>query len=80
MARARARALASKEASDAFAAKADKATPKVNTVPIKLFKDVWGPDEVRFTAGETVDFPVETAKRLIKAGAAERADPMPGDE
>lgn len=63
----------------------EDAAPKGKTVPVYLHKDVWGDPgptgmDTRYGAGSVVDLPVEQAKKLIKGGFAERADPMPGDD
>lgn len=57
----------------------DTSDGKPKTVPILLRKDVWGDDDARHAAGSVVDWPVDAARRLIAAGKAERADPMPGE-
>ncbi len=52
----------------------------VKTVPIIILRDTWlGEQRVR-ASGEPVDWPIAEAKKLIAAKAAERADPLPGDE
>lgn len=53
--------------------------PKKGETPIRLKADVWFQDDVRTTAGAVVKVDVETAKRLIAADKAERADPLPGE-
>lgn len=47
--------------------------------PVKLIRDYWPEEDKRIEAGATLDMPVADAKRLIAAGVAERADPMPGE-
>ncbi|WP_085033933.1 hypothetical protein [Ensifer aridi] len=47
--------------------------------PIRLLFDTWGEDEKRIQAGTVREVPVSTAKELIAAGKAERADPLPGE-
>lgn len=46
--------------------------------PITLLRDYW-PETERVKAGTKMDLPVAEAKRLIEAGVAERADPLPGE-
>jgi len=50
------------------------------TTPLLLIRDAWDHNGDRQPAGSVADFEIQTAKDLIKAGAAERADPLPGDE
>lgn len=50
--------------------------PKAGTVPVKLLYDFWTEEE-RIKKGTILDVPVKTAKELIDAGKAERADPLP---
>jgi len=50
------------------------------TAPVKLFYDFWIKEGERAKAGTVIDLPTAQAKDMIKAGKAERADPMPGDE
>lgn len=52
---------------------------KVKTAPVKLLRDYWPVNDERQAAGVVVDLPVPEAKRLIEAGVAERADPLPGE-
>ncbi|ANL02696.1 hypothetical protein EVC10_006 [Rhizobium phage RHph_Y25] len=56
------------------------AEAKEKTTPIRLLYDMWAADENRIKAGTVLDLPVSTAKQIISAGKAERADPLPGDE
>lgn len=53
--------------------------PKAATVPVLLKFATWDMDGQRHEKGETVDFPVDVAKRLIADGKAERNDPFPGE-
>jgi hypothetical protein len=53
------------------------AAPK--SVPVLLRKATWDMDGQRHEAGETVDLPVDVAKRLIALGKAQRNDPFPGE-
>lgn len=48
-------------------------------VPVRLIHDVWLKDEERTAAGTVVSVSLGEAKRLIAAGKAERADPLPGE-
>lgn len=48
--------------------------------PVRLLYDTWDENEARVAAGSVVDMDIEDAKVLIRAGKAERADPMPGEE
>lgn len=48
-------------------------------VPVKLLRDTWQ-GETRIVAdGSVIDLPPADARRLIDAGVAERADPLPGE-
>lgn len=51
---------------------------KSASVPILLTHDAWIGDE-RHYAGDTVEFPVDQAKKLIAEGKATRNDPFPGE-
>lgn len=55
--------------------------PDETKVPMLLKVDYW-PEEggERHKAGKVVEIPVSKAKELLKAGKAERADAMPGDD
>jgi len=44
--------------------------------PIKLTHDFWGEDG-RVKAGSVIDVDVKTAKEMLAAKKAERADPLP---
>lgn len=48
--------------------------------PVKALRDVWNEDGERIAAGSVTEVPVSLAKAWIAAGAAERADPMPGED
>ena len=50
------------------------------TAPVLLKYDFWETENIRHKAGLVVNIPLELAKELIKAGKADRADPMPGDD
>jgi hypothetical protein len=70
--------------------------PGTKLVGVVLKRDYWapwyaraqwpGPPETgfqgdnRMPAGSGIHLPIEEAKRLIAAGAAERNDPLPGDD
>ena len=49
------------------------------TAPVKLIRDYWPEEDKRIAAGTKLDMPTADAKRLIEAGVAERADPLPGE-
>jgi len=50
------------------------------TAPIRLIRDTWvGETRVR-ADGEVIEMPTADARRLIDAGVAERADPLPGED
>lgn len=49
-------------------------------IPVKLLYDRWNADEIREPAGKIIDVAISEAKKLIAAGKAQRADPLPGDE
>lgn len=47
--------------------------------PVKLLRDTWvGVERVK-ADGSIVKMPAKDARRLIEAGVAERADPLPGE-
>jgi len=48
-------------------------------VPLRLLRDFWDDVGLRHRRGDAVKVDVETAKRLISAGKAERDDPLPGE-
>lgn len=52
---------------------------KVKLAPVKLLRDYWPKENERIEAGTVLDLPTADAKRLIEAGVAERADPLPGE-
>lgn len=52
---------------------------KGGNTPIRLMYDTWFKEDERTRAGAVVKVDVETAKRLIREGKAERADPLPGE-
>lgn len=52
---------------------------KGGSTPIRLMYDTWFKEDERTRAGSVVKVDVETAKRLIREGKAERADPLPGE-
>lgn len=54
--------------------------PKAKTAPVRLLYDVWDAEGERQPKGKVLEMPLDDAKRLIKEGKAERADPLPGDE
>jgi hypothetical protein len=66
------------EAANAVARKpgAKKAGAKV---PVRLLYDTWGDNDQRIAAGTVVDLDLDKAKELLRAGKAERADPLPGE-
>ena len=48
--------------------------------PIRLLRDTWVGED-RITAdGSIIEMPAKDARRLIEAGVAERADPLPGED
>lgn len=52
---------------------------KEKTTPIKLLRDTWIGEDRIVADGSVRDFPLKEARRLIDAGVAERADPLPGE-
>jgi hypothetical protein len=56
-------------------------------MPVKVLRDYWASEEARaewpspasnrIAAGRVVEFVVREVRRLIEAGVAERADPLP---
>jgi hypothetical protein len=55
------------------------AEAREKTTPVKLLYAVWLEEGKRTPAGTVLEVPVSEAKKLIAAGKAERADPLPGD-
>lgn len=47
--------------------------------PIKLKRDTWVGEERIIADGSIIEMPAKDARRLIDAGVAERADPLPGE-
>lgn len=47
--------------------------------PIKLIRDTWVGEERIVANGKVIEMPAKDARRLIEAGVAERADPLPGE-
>ncbi|WP_164548805.1 hypothetical protein [Mesorhizobium sp. M7D.F.Ca.US.005.01.1.1] len=47
--------------------------------PIKLIRDTWVGEERIKADGTVINMPAKDARRLIEAGVAERADPLPGE-
>lgn len=55
------------------------ADEKEKTAPIRLIRDTWVGSERVPADGKVIPMPVKDARRLIDAGVAERADPLPGE-
>lgn len=47
--------------------------------PIKLLRDTWVGEKRIEADGSIIEMPPADARRLIEAGVAERADPLPGE-
>lgn len=47
--------------------------------PIRLIRDTWVGEERIVADGSIIEMPAKDARRLIDAGVAERADPLPGE-
>jgi len=47
--------------------------------PIKLIRDTWVGEDRIVADGKIIGMPAKDARRLIEAGVAERADPLPGE-
>lgn len=52
---------------------------KEKTTPIRLLRDTWVGEQRVHADGSVVEWPLADAKRLIAAGVAVRADPLPGE-
>jgi len=52
----------------------------VPATPVRLLYDRWDETETRIPAGTVISVSIPDAKKLISAGKAERADPLPGEE
>lgn len=48
-------------------------------VPLTLTRDTWQGEERVVADGSVTYWSLEDAKRMIEAGVADRADPLPGD-
>lgn len=48
--------------------------------PIVLIRDTWVGEERIRADGKIIEMPAKDARRLIDAGIAERADPLPGED
>ena len=68
-----------KDAQDAAQAAQARAFDKAKKVAVKLKRDAFPLDDIKFVAGDVVEVPVAMAKSWIDAGVAERADPLPGE-
>lgn len=55
------------------------ADEKEKTAPIRLIRDTWVGNERIVADGSIIEMPSKDARRLIDAGVAERADPLPGE-
>jgi hypothetical protein len=63
------------------------AKARLRTMPVKIVRDYWADEDARgewpspannrIAAGRVVALAVREARRLIEAGVAERADPLP---
>lgn len=58
----------------------EPAEDDVKTTPLLLLRDAWDDNGERQPANTVANFSFDTARALIKAGVAERADPFPGEE
>lgn len=47
--------------------------------PIRLIRDTWVETKRIVADGSIIEMPAKDARRLIEAGVAERADPLPGE-
>lgn len=83
LARMQAEEDAKKAAEAAAAAKAEEekkaAEAAAKLAPVKLLRDFWPEEDKRVQSGEVIELPAATARLLIEAGVAERADPLPGE-
>ena len=52
----------------------------VKLAPIKLLRDTWVGEERIPADGSIIEMPAKDARRLIEAGVAQRADPLPGED
>ncbi len=52
---------------------------KPKLAQIKLVRDTWVGDDRIVADGSIIEMPAKDARRLIEAGVAERADPLPGE-
>ena len=51
----------------------------VKLAQIRLLRDTWVGEERIVADGSVIPMPAKDARRLIEAGVAERADPLPGE-
>lgn len=58
---------------------ADQKVKTPDGVPLKLLRDTWSGADRQVADGNITYWPLDEAKRLLAAGVAERADPLPGD-
>lgn len=77
MAKAKTKAKTSQAKTPKVATTATEVVAK--TAPVRLNRDYWDDDGARHAKNTVLKVGVETAKKLIKEGKAERADPLPGE-
>lgn len=52
----------------------------VKMAPIRLVRDTWVKEDRIVADGSIIELPAKDARRLIDAGVAVRADPLPGED
>jgi len=75
---------------DAPAEPTSTEAPRPILIPVRIKRDYWAKDDIqdqwpqsgdnRIRAGETINLPGKEARRLMDAGVAERADPLPDED
>ncbi len=56
-----------------------EAFTKAKKTPVRLRKNAFSLPGVKHQKGETVEVPIDVAKRWVAGGIAERADPFPSE-
>lgn len=67
------------EAQEAKDAEEEAAIDQAKKIPVLMKRNGFISGSRKAWKGETVEVPIDMAKAWIKAGVAERADPLPGE-
>lgn len=67
------------EAQEAASEQEERAIDEAKKIPVLMKRNGFITASRKAWKGQTVEVPIEMAKAWIKAGVAERADPLPGE-